>query len=46
LQIFVEDFVQEDFIDACVGINVARYSLSLLAAAPATVGSATLFSFL
>jgi hypothetical protein len=41
LQIFVEDFVQEDFIDACVGINVARYSPSLLAAAPATVGSAT-----
>ncbi|CAM6035011.1 unnamed protein product [Sphagnum compactum] len=41
LQIFVEDFVQEDFIDACVGITVARYSPSLLAAAPATVGSAT-----
>jgi hypothetical protein len=30
LQIFVEDFLQEDFIDACVGLNVARYAPSQL----------------
>jgi hypothetical protein len=30
LQIFVEDFLQEDFVDACIGVTLARYYHQLL----------------
>jgi hypothetical protein len=30
LQIFVEDFLQEDFVDACIGVTLARYYHPLL----------------